>query len=884
MPLAAGTRLGPYEVTGPIGAGGMGEIYRARDARLNRDVAIKVLPASFAADAERLQRFELEAKAAGQLNHPNVLTVFDVGSIDGAPYLVTELLDGETLRERLTHPHAPSQTALGTRKTLDIGRQIALGLAAAHGAGIVHRDLKPENVFVTRDGRVKILDFGLAQVIEPAGDAGSAATALRMTNPGTVLGTIGYMAPEQIRGRHVDARADVFALGAVLFEMAGGRRAFDRDSSADTMAAILKEDPPDLSSSGVSIPPALDRIIRRCLEKNPDERFQSARDLAFAMEAVDGSSPATTISGVAPVIEDGRTLRSRRLRLGAVLVGGLAIASAAVAGYMLGRSGRAGGNADASLPRFEIKQLTFDVDQLLMPALSPDGASVAYVKVTDGGNPDIFVQRVGGENPINLTKDSAPDYQPAFSQDGRQIAFRSDRGAGGIFIMGSTGENVRRLVEEGFNPAWSPNGKEIAYSTSSILDPTIRNEVSTLWRIDVETGKKVKIAGADAVHPSWSPDGKFIVFWGMEGTTGRRCLYTVQADGGNRTKILDDDSMNWNPIWSKDGYVYFLSDREPPMNLWRMPINPSTGAAAGQPERLTASTQPYAWLARSTNGAMAVAVTASTCKIERYPFSIATGSFGPPTTILNTTRAVTSMSASPDGRLLAFTAADATEDLVVMRTDGTGMVRLTNDRFRDRAPQWSADSSTVYFASNRSGQYEIWRVSAAGGPPELVARKEASAVLQPVVSPDNKYLAALTVIPKLQLELLDLSGPPETRVLRDIVPPEVPVPVVPFGWLKDGRLVAIATTNGKDSQIVLYNPATRTSTSIATPGVTHVGFAADRYVFGSNSTAVDLTTGKSQSIKTFPGRGDSAISPDAKFAYAAPATTVTNVWMLTPAK
>jgi serine/threonine protein kinase/Tol biopolymer transport system component len=859
----------------------MGEIYRARDARLNRDVAIKVLPASFASDAERLQRFELEAKAAGQLNHPNVLTVFDVGSIDGAPYLVTELLDGETLRERLTHAHGASQTSLGARKTLDIGRQIALGLAAAHGAGIVHRDLKPENIFLTRDGRVKLLDFGLAQVVEQPADRGSAATALRVTNPGTVLGTIGYMAPEQIRGRQVDARADVFALGAVLFEVASGRRAFDRDSSADTLAAILKEDPPDLSSSGVVVPPALDRIIRRCLEKNPDERFQSARDLAFAIEAVEGSSPATTLSGAVPAIEPRRRGRASQL-LAALVIVGLGIA--AVAGYVVGRIAQPGAASGSSLPRFDIKQVTFDVDQLLTPALSPDGTLVAFVKQNPAGDPDIYVQRVGGENPIDLTKDSRQaEYQPAFSQDGRQIAFRSDRGAGGIFVMGSTGENVRRLTDEGFNPAWSPDGTEIAYSTSSIFDPTTRNEVATIWRVNVDTGAKVKVADADAVQPAWSPDGKFIVFWGLEGTTGRRCLYTVPSAGGARTKIVDDDSMNWNPIWSKDGYVYFLSDQEPPMNLWRLPINPSTGAAAGPAERLTASTQPYSWLTRSPGGGMAVAVTANTCKVDRYPFSIDTGSFGAATTILNTTRAVTNISASPDGRLLAFTATDASEDLVVMKTDGTGMVRLTNDRFRDRQAHWSADSSTVYFGSNRSGPYEIWRVSADGGPLESVARKAAWALVVPVVSPDNKYLAVLAVVPKLQLELLDLSSPVAGRVLRDIAPPEVPGPVAPIGWLKDGRLVANAATNGKDSQIVLYNPATRTSTSIATPNLLFTALAADRYVFSSDFKVIDLTTGKIRAISGFPSRGDSTVSPDAKFIYTASTTTVTNVWMLTAA-
>jgi WD40 repeat protein len=279
---------------------------------------------------------------------------------------------------------------------------------------------------------------------------------------------------------------------------------------------------------------------------------------------------------------------------------------------------------------------------------------------------------------------------------------------------------------------------------------------------------------------------------------------------------------------------------------------------------------------------MAVAVAASTCKIDRYPFSIATGSFGSPTTILNTTRAVGFMTASPDGRLLAFTATDATEDLVVMKTDGTGVVRLMNDRFRDRQAHWSADSSTLYFGSNRNGPYEIWRVSADGGPLEPVVRKEASALVVPYVSADNKYLAVLAVIPALQLGLVDLSSPIDRRVIHDIAPPEVPMPVLPLGWLADGRMVTSTIVGGKDSQIVLYNPATRTSTSIPIPGIRPIALAADRYVFGSDAKMIDLTTGKIQSISPSPGNGDGTISPDAKFAYIASPTTVTNIWMLTP--
>ncbi|MEX1244652.1 MAG: serine/threonine-protein kinase [Thermoanaerobaculia bacterium] len=271
----------------PIGAGGMGEVYKAKDPCLGREVAIKVLPASFSADADRLRRFEQEAKAAGVLNHPNITAVYDIGSVDGAPYVVQELLEGETLRAAL------AGGKLSPRKTADYATQIAHGLAAAHDRGIVHRDLKPENLFVTREGRVKILDFGLAKLTQAEGsasDATSLPTETRGTEPGVVLGTLGYMSPEQVRGRPADARSDIFSFGAILYEMVSGKRAFHGDSAADTMSAILKEDPPDLSATNQSISPGLERIVRHCLEKNPEQRFHSAHDLGFDLEALSGTS------------------------------------------------------------------------------------------------------------------------------------------------------------------------------------------------------------------------------------------------------------------------------------------------------------------------------------------------------------------------------------------------------------------------------------------------------------------------------------------------------------------------------------------------------------------------------------------------------------------
>src|SRR5271163_4758166 len=290
MALVAGYRLGPFEILALLGAGGMGEVYRARDASLKRDVAIKVLPASYSRDSERLRRFQLEAESAAALNHPNILSIFHIGQHDGSPYIVSELLEGETLRDRLR------RGSMRLREALDIAVQIAHGLAAAHEKGIVHRDLKPENLFVTKDGRVKILDFGLAKLKQHEPDPdGAAPTITQKTDPGMVMGTAGYMSPEQVRGKTVDHRADIFALGAVLYEMLTGRRAFQRSTSAETMTAVLNDDPPSISQIVQTTSPGLQRVVHRCLEKNPDQRFYSAHDLAFALEALsDSGSSATT--------------------------------------------------------------------------------------------------------------------------------------------------------------------------------------------------------------------------------------------------------------------------------------------------------------------------------------------------------------------------------------------------------------------------------------------------------------------------------------------------------------------------------------------------------------------------------------------------------------
>src|SRR5438309_7958680 len=414
MTLAAGALLGPYEILSPLGAGGMGEVYRAKDPRLGRDVAIKVLPASFSQDTDRLRRFEQEAKAAGVLNHPNITAVYDIGQHDGAPYVVQELLEGETLRSELAGGRFSS------RKAIDYALQIAQGLAAAHEKGIVHRDLKPENLFVARDGRLKILDFGLAKLThaEEGSQATNLPTATAGTQPGDVMGTLGYMSPEQIKGKPADSRSDIFSAGAILYEMLSGKRAFHADSAGETMASILKEDPPDLSVTNQSVSPGLERIVRHCLEKSPERRLHSAHDLAFELESLTQISGSTAVPAAR---------RSGRLRAVLIVTGVLAVAAAA---FLVGRLGaRPASPNEASFRTYS--RLTSMAGGEYAPAFSPDGKVLAFVKRTSG-KADIWVQRAGGQKPTDLTSDCDKDsYSPAFSPDGNLIAYGSQCGGAG---------------------------------------------------------------------------------------------------------------------------------------------------------------------------------------------------------------------------------------------------------------------------------------------------------------------------------------------------------------------------------------------------------------------------------------------------------------------
>src|SRR5262245_9680005 len=446
MNIAAGAVLGPYKILAPLGAGGMGEVYQARDTRLDREVAIKILPAEFAQDLGRLRRFEQEARATSALNHPNILTVHDIGNYEGSPYLVSEMLEGEVLRARLNDLPLPA------RKSVEYAQQIAAGLAAAHEKGIVHRDLKPENLFVTRDGRVKILDFGLAKLKPSHGDAADsqAPTQKKITDPGTVMGTVGYMSPEQVRGQDADHRSDIFNFGLILYEMLSGRRAFIGDSTVEVMNAILKEDPPELGETNTKISPQLEKIVRRCLEKKPERRFQSASDLGFALEALSSPSGARleTQSTASSATENvGASSVRKRERLASIV----AVASVlGMLGFAWAYFTRQPIPNDARVTRFNI--LPPDKSSFGPIAVSPDGRHLAFAAAT-GGKIQLWLHEFDSNEAKDLPG-TLGATSPFWSPDSRFIGFFADGRLKKIEVTGGTVQPLCEAVASPDGGAW----------------------------------------------------------------------------------------------------------------------------------------------------------------------------------------------------------------------------------------------------------------------------------------------------------------------------------------------------------------------------------------------------------------------------------------------
>jgi len=733
MALSVGARLGPYEILSLLGAGGMGEVYRARDTRLGRDVALKVLPADRAQDPDRRRRLEREARSTSAIDHPNVLAVHDVGSEGDVFYIVSELLDGATLRDAL-------RLGLTPRRAVDYAMQIASGLAAAHEKGVVHRDLKPENLFVTRDGRVKILDFGLATLRgdpNPSMLGAKSVTVSEITGAGSLLGTTGYMSPEQVRGLPADHRSDIFAFGAVLYEMLSGRRAFRGESAVETMSAILKEEPPELSSLGRGVPPSLDVVVRHCLEKQPEDRFQSARDVAFALEA--------SAQGMGPGWPRRGRRRRRAAMLGAIMLGLLAVGG--VVSFWFANIW----NSRRTAP-MRVVPLTSLSGFEWHPAFSPDGNHLAFSWNGGGGNQDIYVQLIGAGTPLRLTTDPADDHNPAWSPDGRHIAFiRSVTDTEqGIFIVPALGGPERRLqasrCERGpwrwrCRLDWSPDGKFLAFADRTSADGM------GIFLLSVETLEQRRLTAPPEEHqedvqPAFSPDGRWVAF-ARVGATTNLAVYVVPVAGGEPKRVSLGDVWTGGQLfgqtWTPDGDSIVVS-WAPSMgattaSLWKVP------ASGGVPQEVAVGGDNAIQPSISRRGnRLAFVQTHFDTDTWEIGMSGSPPKGHSPRKVISSSRRDDGPQLSPDGRKIAFESdRSGSNEVWICDRDGTNAVQLTRFGATTGTPRWSPDGRSIAFDSDTEGQFDIYVLEVAGGLPRRLT-PEASVDAVPSWSGDGRWI------------------------------------------------------------------------------------------------------------------------------------------------
>jgi serine/threonine protein kinase/Tol biopolymer transport system component len=752
MSMAPGVRLGAYEIVALIGAGGMGEVYRARDTRLGRDVAIKVLPAELSGDRERLQRFEQEARAAAALNHPNIVSLFDICDIsnpqsqlpnpDRILFLVSELLEGETLRERL------GGTALATRKAVDYAVQMANGLAAAHDKGIVHRDLKPDNLFVTSDGRVKILDFGLAKLTQPDA-AMSSLSALPTTPPhtlpGVVLGTVGYMSPEQVRGVGADHRSDIFALGTIIYEMLSGRRAFTGETTMDAMMAIVKNDPPELPDDGKHVPPALARIVDRCLEKSPAARFQSTRDLAFALEGLSSHSGKTeALPHVAP-------RQSGRERLAWLTVAALVLVAMGfgAAMYFTARP----------VEQLSIRALApppdnWTIDAGSIPtrlAVSPDGRRVAFVARSGSNRPRIWVRRLDSlaVQQLDGTDDAA---WPFWSSDSRHLGFfaedklkRIEASGGPVLTLCDAAVSLISGVGGSGGGTWNSDGV--------ILFGLGRKG---LHRVPASGGAPTPVVHAqNAAYsglPFFLPDGRHFLFKvGTGGTTGP-ALHLGSLDSGESREIVKGAVSQG---MYAQGYLLFVRET----TLMAQPFDPTRLALNGDPQPLVEDVETGG----AGNSAFSVSengVIAYLAGGEQAGRLVWMDRSGKQVGVLGKGGEYSDVELSRDGtRALVATSDNGDRDLHVFDLTRDFPTRFTFGGGNETSGVWSPDDTRIIFNSQRQGGSGLYikPVSGAVGSEQLLTSDDRSKY--PFGwSPDGRYVLYGATGPNLDLVYMPIDG------------------------------------------------------------------------------------------------------------------------------
>jgi len=864
----------------------MGVVWKAFDTTLDREVAIKILPDAVAQDTDRLARFEREAKLLASLKHPGIAAVYGLHLSDTTRFLAMELAEGENLSQRL------GRGALPVDEARHVAAQVAEALEVAHENGVVHRDLKPANIQLSPDGKVKVLDFGLAKAFEREPASSEPGLSPTLTSAGTqagmILGTAAYMSPEQARGRPVDHRSDVWSFGIVLHEMLTGQPLFQGETVSDTLAAVLtREFDPDALPE--QTPRHLRDLLRRCLDREITQRLQAVGEARIVLtgdapEEFD-ATPAAAASGTpAPG-------RPRLLGAAALVLALIALPSA----YFLGRGGSEAGSVEPSPTAGHFAQLTQEPGPELFPSLSPDGKSILYDRL-DGDNRDIFRQRVGGQIPMNLTADSeADDSQAAFSPDGESIAFRSERDGGGLFVMGATGESVRRLTDFGYNPAWSPDGSQIVFAAESVVaTPTSRGTISELWLVESSSGVTRRLFEGDAVQPDWSPDGSRIAFWSAGATGGQRDIYTVDASGQDLTEVTQDAATDWSPLWSPDGrYLYYSSNRGGEWNLWRTPMDERSGRVTGEAEPVTAGVGAGAFHGSFSQDGTRLAFSsgAELFNIEKIGFDPRAGRVDAASieTVVGGSLTTTMPHVSPDGEWLAYTTNGRREDVFVTRLDGTQRRRLTDDAAKDRLPRWSPDGQRIMFYSDRSGTYQLWTIRPDGSDLRRIEGQPETDNLLAEWSPDGRRIA-YSAFRTGDAVILTLD---EAGVVVDAETLPRPGPermFIPRSWTTDGRRF-VGELRRLDYDVAgnaIYDVESKTYQTLGQGDHSSPVFLSDGrrllYSTGDAIHLLDTTTGTDHEVISLaPDLVGSLMSlaPDERWIYYARQSFEADVWVLT---
>ncbi len=849
MTIAAGTSIHHYEILAPIGKGGMGEVYRAKDTRLDREVAIKVLPAEFANNADRLQRFEQEAKATSALNHPNILTVYDIGTHDGAPYIVEELLEGEELRAQL------DEGAIAPKTAIEYARQLADGLAAAHAKGIVHRDLKPENLFVTTDNRVKILDFGLAKLRPQPNEAvdSQVATQKKITDPGTVMGTVSYMSPEQVRGQDVDHRSDIFSFGVILHEMLSGQRSFSGESAIEVMNAILKEEPPELSETNAKVSPQLERLVRRCLEKKPERRFQTASDLGFALESqtMPSGSRLETATAVAAVTESSPVGTARwfgNARLWAA-VAAVAVLVALLALPFTVKYLRQSPPAALVTGRFTIVAPE-KATAISTPELSPDGRNLVFIATAEGRT-SLWLRPLDSLTAQPLPGTEGVSGLPFWSPDSRSLGFAAGGELKKLDLASGAPQTLCMLpadVGSIFSGTWNHDGVILFFGLTGIYRvPAAGGERTLVLRSDPPGLYRLAIFLADGRH--------FLLRKSV--TQGAAEIHLAALDSQETTRLAAADSQ----ARYANGHLFFARAGA----LFAAPFDYSNLKLTGEPfvvtDKVRVTGNPsVGHFSVSDNGSLVYDSNVLTDNQQLTWVDRA----GKPLGTVGPVGEYEYLRLSPDGKRAAVVRTDPqsrSRDIYVIDLARGASSRLTFDPGDDRFPVWSPDGNRIAWRAHRDVGFQIYQKLASGVGQEELLLKDDVSIPANSWSADGRFLLYTRIDLKTRHDLwtLPLAGDRQPALFL-----QTPFSESEGRFSPDGRWIAYTSDDqGRDEVYVQTFPASGGKWQVSTSGGQQPWWRSDgRELYYLSAD------GKLMAVEVKPGGSFEAGAPRALFDLA----------------